>query len=173
MKPGNLFSHWDQKGAAMSSTTLKVELIDLAAQPTLTMRAEVAPEALSAKLAEILPAVYNHILAQRLQPAGAPFTRYLSMTDVFQIEAGLPVASPAVSRDAIQASELPAGPTATTLHVGPYDKLGDAHEALWQWAEANGYTPAGGGWESYITDPGEEPDPNKWQTQVFLPLRKR
>jgi effector-binding domain-containing protein len=157
----------------MTNTAYEVKLVELTAKPTLVMRAQVAPDALSAKLAEILPAVYNHIIEQRLQPVGAPVTRYLGMTDVFQIEAGIPVAAPAESKDGILAGELPAGPTATALHVGPYDKLGDAFDALNEWAEANGYTPVGGGWEAYISDPGEEPDPNQWQTQVFLPLKKR
>jgi hypothetical protein len=25
-------------------------------------------------------------------------------------------------------------------------------------------------WESYVTDPGNEPDPNKYQTKLHLPL---
>jgi hypothetical protein len=65
----------------------------------------------------------------------------------------------------------PAGPAAVTWHVGSYQGLGNAHHALEEWASKNNRKPAGPPWESYVTDPGQEPDPQKWRTQVFLPLQ--
>jgi len=30
--------------------------------------------------------------------------------------------------------------------------------------------PSGGAWEVYVTDPGLDPHPQQWRTQLFLPL---
>jgi hypothetical protein len=31
-------------------------------------------------------------------------------------------------------------------------------------------TPSGAPWESYLTDPGQHPDPKDWKTEVFWPI---
>ncbi|MEP6963766.1 MAG: GyrI-like domain-containing protein, partial [Acidobacteriota bacterium] len=67
---------------------------------------------------------------------------------------------------------LPGGSVATTMHLGPYEHLQDAYGALQQWMESEGFTPAGSPWESYVTDPGEHPDPKDWKTEVFWPVSK-
>jgi effector-binding domain-containing protein len=35
-------------------------------------------------------------------------------------------------------AETPAGLIATAAHIGPYDRLGQAHEAIREWCKANG-----------------------------------
>jgi effector-binding domain-containing protein len=65
---------------------------------------------------------------------------------------------------------LPGGPVATTVHLGPYDKLPDAHDALHIWLEEHHKHSAGPQWELYWTDPGLEPDPNKWKTELMWPI---
>ena len=143
----------------------------LTAQPTLTMRFEVAPQQLAAKFAEVLPAVFGHAVGGGGAPAGQPFARYHGEHDgKLDVEAGVPTMTPGRSGDGISVSELPAGEAAVTTHVGPYDGLGAAHQALTRWAKDNGRQAAGGAWEVYVSDPGEEPDPTKWETRVFLPL---
>jgi effector-binding domain-containing protein len=154
----------------MSNYEIRVET--LPATPTLYKRFHAAHDQIGARLGEVLPAVYGYAMQGSGAPAGAPYTRYLEMTgDGFELEAGLPLAAPGKGQGDIQAGELPAGPAAVTWHVGPYEGLGAAHHALTEWASKNHRTPAGPSWECYVTDPGAEPDPQKWRTQVFLPLR--
>ncbi|MBV8904635.1 MAG: GyrI-like domain-containing protein [Acidobacteriia bacterium] len=87
------------------------------------------------------------------------------------LEIGMPVgAAPGTSDDEVKAATLPGGPAAATTHVGPYDKLPEAVQALGQWIQQQGLTPVGGPWESYITDPGQLPDPKDWKTEVFWPV---
>ena len=67
---------------------------------------------------------------------------------------------------------LPAGRYATAVHVGTYDRLVDAHAALQAWATEQGLDLARGpaGFavqlESYLTDPADEPDFSKHETEV-------
>ena len=103
-----------------------------------------------------------------------PFVRYLEMTDVFTVEAGMRVVEPEPSTDTyggdIYGTELPGGSAITTDYYGPYDGLGAAHEALRAWVIDRGHQPEWGGWEIYETDPGSEPDSSKWLTRVYLSL---
>ena len=60
---------------------------------------------------------------------------------------------------------------ATTVHMGPYDRLPDAHDALHVWLRENARDSAGPQWEVYWTDPGLEPDPSKWKTELMWPIK--
>jgi AraC family transcriptional regulator len=54
--------------------------------------------------------------------------------------------------------------------MGPYDKLPEALAAIGDWIKQQGTAPGGAPWESYVTDPGNYPDPKDWKTEVFCPL---
>lgn len=140
------------------------------AQPTVARRFQSPQADLGAKFAEVLPAVYAHVVGGGGQPAGQPYARYHSQGPVMHVEAGIPIAGEGKASGDFILSELPAGEAAVMIHVGPYEKLGEAHEAVQKFVEAEGRTRAGGPYEIYLTDPGAEPDPAKWQTRVVQPL---
>ncbi len=149
----------------------EIKIEQVKPQPAMTIQFSAAPDELAKKYGEAFGAIFGYVMSNGGQPAGPPFGRYHRMTDgKFDIEAGLPVAKPLDNKGNIKASQLPGGMVATTLHVGPYEKLGGAHAALQSWARKNGKKVTGGVWESYLTDPGQEPDPNKYQTKLFLPI---
>lgn len=63
---------------------------------------------------------------------------------------------------------------ATMLHIayyGDYEKIGSAHEALDAMMAAKGLTEYGNRIEEYVTDPGSEPDPAKWLTNVYAMVK--
>ena len=39
-----------------------------------------------------------------------------------------------------------------------------------EWIVREGLEPAGVPWEVYVTDPGAEPDPSKWRTDLYFPV---
>ena len=61
------------------------------------------------------------------------------------------------------ATETPSGRVASALHVGPYERMRETHEAIQSWARANHITIGDRSWEIYgdWTD-----DPDKLQTQI-------
>ncbi len=149
------------------------ELRQMEAQPVLSIRATSRPEALSELFGELFGEVWNYVQSSAGAPAGMPFTRYHDMDEaagLMHVECGLPVDTPLPGQGRIEAEMLPAGTVAVTTHIGPYHTLGESHEALHNWVQAQGYEPAGPPWEVYVTDPGEEPDPNKWRTDIFMPV---
>ena len=62
----------------------------------------------------------------------------------------------------------PEGEVASTVHVGAYDGLKGAHDALHAWIAANGRQPGGWSWEIY----GDwHDDPQKLETQILYLLQ--
>jgi effector-binding domain-containing protein len=68
----------------------------------------------------------------------------------------------------VVATATPAGEVATTVHVGGYDRLNQAHEAIQAWCTREGRTLAGTSWEIY-GDWSE--DPSKMETTIYYLLR--
>ncbi|MEA2336928.1 MAG: hypothetical protein QOE82_935 [Thermoanaerobaculia bacterium] len=62
----------------------------------------------------------------------------------------------------------PGGEAAVVRHVGPYDRLAEAHRAIHEWVRESGRAPAGTSWEIY-GDWNE--DPAKLETWVMYLLQ--
>ena len=62
-------------------------------------------------------------------------------------------------------------PAAAIWHIGPYDEMTTAYEALSYWITKQGAEADGPGWEIYYSDPQKEP-PSKWRTEIVQPYRK-
>ena len=106
--------------------------------------------------------------------AGRPFTRYLATgPGLYTIEAGCVLASATPGQGDVEAAMLPAGSAAVAMHAGSYDTLSETYAEMERWMEKNGLTPGGAPWESYITDPAEQPDPANWRTEVYWPVAAR
>jgi len=122
------------------------------------------------------------LAAAGVEPAGPPFIRYhvIDMDHELLVEAGLPVPQALVGSGEVVAGVLPAGEYATVTHEGHPDELVEATGALLDWAEQEGLAfdrwddPRGDAWgcrvESYLTDPDEQPDMRRWQTELFFRL---
>jgi effector-binding domain-containing protein len=84
------------------------------------------------------------------------------------IECGVEVDQPFAGNERVVCSSTPAGIVATTVHLGPYDRLGEANAAIHQWCAEHGRTLAGPSWEVYghWTD-----DVSKLRTDVFYLLQ--
>jgi effector-binding domain-containing protein len=145
---------------------------DLKPQPIVSIRIKCHAAVIGSTLAEILPEVFRYIRENDMWPSGPPFTRYhgFSETDV-DIEGGMPVRTALPGGGRVKAGELPGGRAVTTIHLGPYEKLPEAHDALHVWMREQQVESAGPQWEFYLTDPGKEPDPNKRQTELVWPIR--
>jgi AraC family transcriptional regulator len=59
----------------------------------------------------------------------------------------------------LEAVSVPGGEMAVVIHVGPYESIGEAYQALGAWFAAEGRTGAGPACEVYLTRPEDPGDP--------------
>ncbi len=140
----------------------------------LVMRRRITREEIAGTLAEFLPTVFAYAQQHGLAMTGPPFARYPEVgMGSLVIEAGVSIAAPPPGPvDAgIEVLTIPAGPAAVSIHHGPYEQLLDTYRAMEAWIEGEGRSVAGPPWETYLTDPGEHPDPATWQTRIVQPIR--
>lgn len=82
--------------------------------------------------------------------------------------AAFPVTEAIEMKEGYELINLPARSALLIDYYGPYEGSVAAHEAMEVYMKENDYTPSElPVIEQYITDPGEEPDPNKWLTKIF------
>jgi effector-binding domain-containing protein len=147
------------------------------------IRTQVTMQELGTLLPPLWGEVYGWLANKGLKPTGAPLWRYrvIDMAAKLGIDVGVPVATPVTGDNRITADTLPAGRYATIVYTGPYEGLMQATADLLAWAQKKGIVwdkwAAGSraeGWrariEHYLTDPREEPNSAKWQTELAFKL---
>lgn len=151
----------------------KIELRMLGGHRTATVREEVPQAALAEAMGRLFQTVMAALREQGVEATSAPFARYHAMGQIVDLEAGVIITDAFRPSNDVKPGELPAGPAAIAVHTGSYESLHLTHEAMERWLEANpGQRPNGGPWELYVTDPSDEPDPNRWMTEVIYPLKR-
>jgi effector-binding domain-containing protein len=123
--------------------------------------------------------LYAAIAEAGLTPAGPPSITYperpLSSTDIV-VELSAPV-TPATDRRQgrvgttemrllTEGGEL----VAHTRHRGPYTKLGEAHADLEKWVTWTGYRTLGPHRETYLVGPSQVTEPDKYVTDISVPV---
>jgi effector-binding domain-containing protein len=148
---------------------------------------EVAPEHLAsvrntyqvAELAQVMPRELGRIVdalqAEGIQPTGGVLTIYHGW-DGEKVDAEIGVTIPGVffpqdPKSEVKSGRVPGGKVAFTVHVGHYQGLHAAYEAIQEYTQAHGLELAETMWERYLTDPAVEPDPSKHVTEVYWPLK--
>lgn len=151
--------------------TYQCQLSDREAQPTLVVRKRAALQQMPQVLGHAWGAIMRYAGRLGLAPAGPPFVGYhnMDMQDL-DLEIGFPFPQSLSGEGEIQSGELPGGRAAECLHVGPYDKIAAAYDALQKWLNDNALTPTGIAYEFYLNDPQTTP-PEKLETQVVFPLK--
>ncbi|HLX49553.1 MAG TPA: GyrI-like domain-containing protein [Streptosporangiaceae bacterium] len=162
----------------------------MSAAPQIEMRAEQPYVAIPARLTMAglaglggrLTEVFAWLGARGHAPAGAPFFRYrvIDMAHELEVEAGVPVDSAVDGDGDVVSGTLPGGRYATLTHLGPPGELARATQTLLDWAAAEGLAwdmssgERGERWgsrlEIYLTDPSQQPDMSKWETQLAFRL---
>ena len=123
------------------------------------------------QLARVVPAacgeVWEFARASHLPRPG----RHLAVPGWrINLEVGAEVFQPFDGNERVSCSKTPAGTVATTVHMGPYNRLHEAHEAIHRWCTMNGHAMAGPSWEVY----GHwDDDPAKVRTDVFYLLQDK
>jgi effector-binding domain-containing protein len=126
--------------------------------------------ATSNELATLIPKACGEVWAFMRAPDLPRPGRHLALylDGEMNIECGAEVFQPFTGNERVVCSTTPAGMVATTTHLGPYHRLGEAHDAIRQWCADHGHALAGPSWEVY----GHwRDDPTQLRTDVFWLLQ--
>lgn len=151
----------------------EVHVVERPALWVVAKRLPIALEALGPAIGQAFGEVYGIIAAAEEATAGPPFVIYHSMPASGQpldVEICAPVTSPFEPREPWQLDELPAGTFASLVHVGPYDAVGPAYDALAAWIEDHALAIAGPPREVYLS-PADTP-PDQIRTIVEFPVAR-
>lgn len=154
------------------------KLVERDEQPYVAIKVLVTMDELSTVVPPLNQVVFEWLAEHGGTQAGAPFWKYnlIDMERQLEVEAGVTVERPMPGDDRVTSGVLPAGTYASLVHTGHPMHLVDATKALLDWALARGLewdvsdSPEGDRWaarlELYRTDPAEEPDMDKWETEL-------
>ena len=92
-----------------------------------------------------------------------PANRQLPM----EVDFGVEVVRPFLASGEVYFTQTPAARVAAALHVGPYERMRETHEAIHAWAAANHQSFAGKSWEIY-GDPTDDSATLETQIEYML-----
>jgi effector-binding domain-containing protein len=158
------------------------KIVERTEQPYLSIKASAPMSDLGEVIQRSFEELYGWMEARGIPDAGPPFIRYdvIDMERRLQIQLCVPVAGGVSGDDRVHADVLPGGRYGSLVYTGDYEGLVGANEALQQWGRDQGLEwdmsetgegdRFGGRIEVYLKDPGNEPDPAKWETEVAYRL---
>lgn len=145
-------------------------LVDRPRQATLVIRTHASVDRLPHVLGPAWGAIMAHAATLDVRPSGPPFVVYhdMDMTNL-DVEIGFPFERPLDGAGEVHAGEIPPGPAVETVHVGPFDRMAAAYEAVQAWMAEHGHAPAGPPSEHYLDDPQEVPAA-ELRTRIVWPV---
>jgi effector-binding domain-containing protein len=143
-----------------------VQVATVEARPTAVVAAAATWSTFPTLWRPMLDEVYACMRRNRNVKQGCNVMLYLD--DTPNVEVGVEYITPCALDGPVIESALPAGQVAWTVHRGPYQDLGLAHERVKQWCAEHGKELAGPLWEIY----GDwREDPADLETEVYHLLR--
>ncbi len=91
--------------------------------------------------------------------------------DKVDIEVGVPITDTTiVGSNRVKLNRIRRTNTVFATHYGPYDRLPETYFGINEYMRKNKVVVTGPPWESYVTDPASEPNPEKWKTVIYFPI---
>jgi effector-binding domain-containing protein len=170
-------------GAEILMKITEPKLEDRKEQPYVGIRTQTPWTEFSRVIPQLLGEVFAWLQQLQVAPDGPPFMRYyvINMEAKMDVELGVPVANALSGNDRVRPGVLPAGRYASLVYTGVKNGI-EGNGALLNWGAEKGLV-----WdrwdvengdafaarvEFYLTDPADEPDQEKWETEVAIRLRE-
>jgi effector-binding domain-containing protein len=144
---------------------MTIHLQRLDSIPLAVVRRQAQPADLPRLVPQCCGLVWNVVRAQRA-PAGRHVAIYWDGT--IRVEVGVELQGSFTDDGEVVRSATPAGLVAFATHLGPYQGLRAAHDAVKTWCRASGHRLAGPSWEIYgHWLPEWNKNPSQIRTDVF------
>ena len=147
-----------------------INLISHRETPALAVRTTTSVGELPRLIGETFQQIAEYLGEVGVLPAGTPYVCYFNQDmEHLDVEIGFPVGSRLAGQKSLQDSVIPQGKLVTVIHRGPYQTLSETYAEVGEWISAQGLTPVGPVYESYLNGP--EFPPEELLTQIGFPVR--
>ena len=148
----------------------KCEIVETKDQPVLSIRTRTRVQDLPPLIGQAYGKIMARMAELAVEAAGNPFVAYYNLDmENLDVELGFPVDVKLKGEGDVQPGLIPGGWKATTMHVGPYEQLSVAYEALNAFVKSQGKEPTGIAYEYYLDGP--EVPMDKVRTIIVFPLK--
>ena len=151
----------------------KIEVKELAGQPVLGVRFKTDMPDIGENLGRAYGTLFAHLGKMGEFPAGPPLSLYHDgeyKEEDADVEACVPTAKLLPGEGDVKGYELSGAKVASTLHMGPYEQVGDAYQELMLWISEQGYRPTSPCREYYLVGPEQSENPAEYRTEVICPI---
>jgi effector-binding domain-containing protein len=146
-------------------------VVETAEQLTANLHITVPRERIREVMGPGIKEVHSAIAAQGLVPAGPWFTHHFQTpNETFDFDICIPVGSTLKPVGEVRPGQWPAMKVVRTVYRGPYEQLIDGWSEFRTWLDSQNCKTAPDIWERYLVDPGSNPDPSAWRTELNLQL---
>ncbi|HET8603889.1 MAG TPA: GyrI-like domain-containing protein [Marmoricola sp.] len=147
-----------------------IEIVHEPVRHLAVVRFHSTPEEIAKRVRTAFGQVGAYLVREGVRPIGPPVSRYEMHDGEFEVATGFPVREPVPGDGTVVPLDLPEADNATTVHVGRYEDLGRAYEALRTGAAEAGHPvdEDAAMWEEYLTGPDEPAE--KQRTVVHWPV---
>lgn len=158
-------------GVPGASAEPPIDVVDLPAQPLAVIRETGRFPAFRERIGPLLGEAFAYATSRpELKTTGRMIIVYHNESMKFftpegiLIEYGTRVERAFEGNGRVVCSILPACRAVHGIHLGPYDRMGETHDAVARWAQARGHAIRGFNWELY-----DHPvdDPAKLRTDIY------
>ncbi len=153
-----------------------VKVVEVAAQPIAVVDGRARQADFPKVIRPMFDKFYQNVGSVNVGQRGLNIIVYRNVPDVnllvseegVPLEIGVQVPAPFAGNGIIRCTSTPGGRAATVVHMGPYDRLNLAYDALGKWRKDNRELWAGPFWEVY----GHwNDDPAQLRTDVYYLLK--
>lgn len=150
----------------------EIELIEVESVPSLSIMDSTTVDGIGELLGKNYGLIMAYMQVKKIEMAGIPYAVYYNWdpSGIIKIRAAIPVASQVKGTGNIEYFELPATQVIFAKHFGGYD-TSLTHAAIDEYMTDFGIECGDYIWEVYVTDPMNEPDESKWETDIYYPLK--
>lgn len=148
-----------------------VELIELNEFTFASVRMKVAFNEISLMMGEMYGQIGAFLESNDIEMAGMPYAIYHLMDgQEIDLECGIPITKIVEGNETIKTGVYTTKLCATVDYFGDYYQLELGHNAVQEWMGRHGFNLVGAPMEIYVSDPGLEPNPENWLTQIYYPI---
>ena len=144
----------------------QVQIRRVLPQTTAVVRFRATKPELAMLIPQACGEVWSFVRSSNIPNPGRHLAIYFDCA--MNIECGVEVGEAFVGNERVVCSVTPAGAAAIAAHIGPYQRLGETHDAVKKWCLEHGHNLAGPSWEVY--DHWND-DPSKLRTDVYWLLQ--